>query len=197
LIIEKIKKIIYDWILPILSAALFLYLCITLPKSKLLWLFLITHSFGLITFFLVFCIICVGSMLNYYKTLGFFEEETTKSGVALKQNVRIWAIFWSLWSLYCSIITIAFNKTDWKIVVSAGLLAIVPGFIAFLVSHDTRLAQIKEDKDERKRLGEKYSEEKPYTLFTEKKYHSGYYGLICIPIFIWVTIIGLVIKNIF
>jgi hypothetical protein len=192
----KIKGFVIRWTPSVLIGATFIYLSEVLPKNKIAWDFLTSNSIGLILSLVLFIILCIWTYMNYFKTLGNFEEETEESGIASKQNGKVWSVFWLAWSLYCSIITIKNNSIDWEILLISSILSIAPGFLAFLFARRIRNIQLKENLKDKERLGEKYVDSEPYYIYTEWKYFSGYYGLICIPIFIIITTLGILLKNI-
>jgi hypothetical protein len=69
-------------------------------------------------------------------------------------------------------------------------LVVVPGFISFIISSKVRKTQIREEQKDRLLNKENYQ---PYTICLDKKYYSGYYGLVCLPVYLIAVLIGQVL----
>lgn len=63
--------------------------------------------------------------------------------------------------------------------------------IIFFGSKDLR-SQLIKDAEEDKKLAESNNYE-PYVLCLDKKYYSGYYGLICLPVYLVSLLIGYIL----
>jgi hypothetical protein len=91
------------------------------------------------------------------------------------------------------------RRTCYSFAIAMSLLATLPGIIAFIIARQIRtddLTQNEEVIHNRQTHADIYDEEGAFTLFTDKKHYSGYYGLICIPTYTILTLIGLLITSI-
>ena len=192
---QTMLKIIKGWILPLILGVFFFYLLITLPKIPTLWSFLTSNSIGLFLFLIIFVICDIITFTSYIYTLGPFEEETQSTGIAIRKSKKIWMTFWILWSVYCSVIIIKNDIISIGIYLTTTILIIVPSILTYVFAIQVRQDEIKQDEEEKKRLGDKYQEQEPYNKFINEKYENGYYALICIPIFFVLSGIGLAIKH--
>jgi len=121
------------------------------------------------------------------KTLGVYEAETNDTPKAAIKNTVIWAIFWASWSIFCAWLTNTSSPMTKLVLLTILFLVTVPGLISFIISRNIRNSQIREEQIERQRAGENYE---PYTICFDKKYYSGYYGLVCLPVYLIALVIG-------
>jgi hypothetical protein len=140
----------------------------------------------------LFLVTTVTSSL-YYRTLDFFEAETQATIKASIINVIIWTFFWIVWSIFCAWLT--FNNKPLTILVESIIIGLVfvPGFIAFIISRNIRRQQINDVEKDKLALGNNYYKSEPNTVCLDRKYYSGYYGLICLPVYFVSLIIGYII----
>ena len=192
---NSIPNKLKGWLLPIILGAFICFLLIALPKTTDVWLFLTFNSVGFILFFSALIICSIISFANYYKTLGPFEEETEETGVTAKRNKKLWLYFWILWNIYFSLSAVLYEKLNSKIFICSSILCIIPSLLSYSFAWQVRRDEIKQEEEEKKRLGTKYQEQEPYNRFINEKYQNGYYALICIPIFFVLSGIGLAIKH--
>jgi hypothetical protein len=143
------------------------------------------------SYFLIFVIALIFVLLLsfgfYGRTLGLFEEETKDTPKAAIKNAIIWTSFWACWSVFCAWLTNTYSPMTKLVLFTILFLVTVPGFISFFISRNIRNSQIRQEKIDRQKVGENYE---PYTICLDKKYYSGYYGLICLPVYILSLIIG-------
>lgn len=182
-------KSILEWLLSILCVVMGLWIY----RIESIKLFINSNAIGLIGFLIAFVIVGFQTFINYSKTLGDYEEETPQSEFARKRNVGIWTVFWSLWSSYCAAITLL--SFSWEILILGSVLAIVPGFIAFVSARQIRLKDINSVNEQKSLLSQRKFADDSYIMLLDKKYYSGYKGLICIPIFMGLILIGLLLGH--
>jgi hypothetical protein len=140
------------------------------------------HGNSFIFFSLALVVIFFISFIAYTKTLDFVEAETKVTITISVISVIVWSVFWTAWSIYCAWLTLNFRPMSLSVILAILILVTVPGLIAFFFSKDIRRQQIKEEEDDKKSTGDNNFE--PYTLCLDKKYYSGYYGLICLPVYL-------------
>lgn len=122
-------------------------------------------------------------LILYYRTLDFCEAETNSSRNALV----IWAVlpvsFWTSWSIFCAILTCRTQSPGFGIKIFLLMLTVLPGLMAWFVSRRNRLNAILQNEDSND----------PYTIFVQRRYYTGYYGLVCLPVYL----ISLLIAHLF
>jgi len=126
------------------------------------------------------------------KTLGDFEEETEATVGAKKRNIKIWVLFWTAWTFYFSIsalLTKSLAHMDHFFLMA---LSTTPGVFGAVVSEYMRGVMIKQEEGAKEEQGSDYT---PYYLTTDRIYLSGYYGFLCLPLYIVIIVIGLFIKS--
>ncbi len=175
----------------LLSVGIFLcYLFdIALNKVPDVRVLLLQHGVHFIYFLIGIIIIILLTGAIYYRTLDFWEAETEATKNACIINAIIWSCFWICWSIFCACITpntIPLNMLD---LIFIFLLVFIPGFIAFLISKNIRTKEILQMKKE---ISNNINASKMelFTIFVERKYYSGYYGLICLPVYLVALLIG-------
>ena len=123
----------------------------------------------------------------YSKTLGVYEAETKDTPKAAIKNAIIWTIFWVSWSFFCAWLTNTNSPITKLVLFTILFLVTIPGFISFIISRNIRNSQIRQEQIDRQKVGENYE---PYTVCLDKKYYSGYYGLVCLPVYLIALVIG-------
>jgi len=136
-------------------------------------------SFGY--FIIAFIVIAIITAKIYYRTLDFLETETITTKRACTINACIWTIYWTVWSVYCGLIQRRYPLVVNDVTITLFLLAILPGFLMFLFARNVRKDAIAQ---ETKNKTLSTSDYEPYTICLERRYYSGYYGLLCLPIYI-------------
>lgn len=159
----------------------------TFPSVKRL--FINNSEIFLFFIFGLFVVFTVTASL-YYRSLDFFEAETNETIKALIINVMIWSIFWLAWSIFCAWLTLNNAPLSTSVQFVIILLVFVPGFIAFIISTYSRRQDIRDEEKSKLAMGDNYYKSDPYTLCLSRKYYSGYYGLICLPVYFISIIIG-------
>jgi hypothetical protein len=117
----------------------------------------------------------------YSKTLGVYEAETKDTPKAAIKNAIIWTIFWISWSIFCAWLTKTNSSTTKLVLLTILFLVTVPGLISFVISRSIRNSQIRQEQNDKQKEGENYE---PYTICLDRKYYSGYYGLVCLPVYL-------------
>jgi hypothetical protein len=135
-------------------------------------------------------VITIITTFIYFRTLDFDDSETTTTKKALIISVVIWTFYWATWSIFCAWLTLT-NKplTPLAQSIIVGLVSI-PGLIAFIISRLIRRDQIKNEEESKLALGDNYSNADPDTCYLDKRYYSGYYGLICLPVYLASLLVG-------
>ncbi len=151
------------------------------PEIKNLF---IEYGNGFIWFLIAGTVLSIFTGTFYFSTLDSWEDETEKSITAASLNAIIWSIFWLCWSIYSAWITLHSKLLTIPVVIFILLLVVIPGFAAFKFSHGVRLQELKQNDEEKARIGEKYNDCDAYNSNTHWKYYSGYYGLICLPVYL-------------
>jgi protein-S-isoprenylcysteine O-methyltransferase Ste14 len=145
---------------------------------------------SLYKFFIAACIILFVTQVFYERSLGVSDCENPMTKKIIIISITIWILFWIAWSSYCAWLTKNYNPMTTLVRLTLILLVFVPGFAAFLFSRNVRLEQLEEDKCHRERLGDEYHKFQPPIIYLKAKYYSGYYGLICLPIYIICLLLG-------
>lgn len=123
----------------------------------------------------------------YSQTLGVYEAETNETPKAAIKNAIIWTFFWVSWSIFCAWLTYTNSPMTKLVLFTIIFLVTVPGLIAFIFSRSIRNSQIREEQIDREKAGENYE---PYTVCLDRKYYSGYYGLVCLPVYLIALFVG-------
>jgi hypothetical protein len=151
----------------------------------------VDNSSSFIFFSLALVVIFFISFIAYTKTLDFVEAETKVTITISVISVIIWSVFWTAWSIYCASLTLNFRPMSLSVILVILILVAVPGLLAFFFSKDLRRQQINEEEDDKKLAGDNNFD--PYTLCLDKKYYSGYYGLICLPVYLVSLLVGYIL----
>lgn len=134
----------------------------------------------------------VFSFTAYYGSLNFWEEETEESLSASLLSSLFWAIFWICWGIYCAWLTINFGPSTIAVKLTITSLVIIPSVTAFFISRSLRKEILQQEQEEKSSLNQTKNSE-PNILATNRKYFSGYFGLLCFPVYI----VSLVILQFF
>ena len=94
---------------------------------------------------------------------------------------------WVSWSIFCAWLTYNNLPMTKLVLFTIIFLVTVPGLIAFIFSRSIRNSQIREEQIDREKAGENYE---PYTVCLDRKYYSGYYGLVCLPVYLIALFVG-------
>jgi hypothetical protein len=160
-----------------------------IPDVKKLF---VSNRKGLIAFLVLFIIVFFGTFWPYARTLDFIEAETKETIKVVKINVVAWIVFWAAWSIYWALITVNVTPMTLHIKLIIVLLVTAPGLISFFISRSVRLQAIKDEEDDKRKMGDKYE---PYTLCLDRKYYSGYYALFCLPVYLLAVLVGYLLSN--
>lgn len=179
----------------LLITVIFLYYLFDLAVDKFPDVRILFLQYGVIflSFFTGVIILALITGTIYYRTLDFWEAETAATKNACIINVILWSCFWTCWSIVCAWITLKTWPTTILVLSVIFMLASIPGLIAFLISKSIRTT---EELQMRKNNFDiiNPSETEPYTIFLERKYYTGYYGLICIPVYLATVLVGYFFK---
>jgi magnesium-transporting ATPase (P-type) len=127
---------------------------------------------------------------TYIGTLDFWEAETKATIKVSVISVVLWTIIWILWSIFCAWLTLTFNPLTQLVKLTIILLVIIPGLTGFLFSNNIRRQQLKQEEKDKKTMGADYFNSEPYTICIDRKYYSGYYGLLCLPLYLVSLLVG-------
>lgn len=143
-----------------------------LHNSRLLKIFLFT-GLGLSVF----------SFTAYYGSLNFWEEENEESLSASLLSSLFWAIFWICWGIYCAWLTINFDPLTTAVKLAIAGLVVIPSATTFFISHSIRKEMLQQQQEDKVSLNQTKNSE-PGILATGREYFSGYFGLLCFPVYI-------------
>jgi len=155
------------------------------PDFKYLFL---NYSNYFLTFFFVFIGILFVTEIIYSKSLVGYEEETKKSIHSIIFKIVILTVYWCVWSSFCAWLTLTFRPLTILVEITILILVITPGLLCFVFSMQTRYDNLKVEEEIKNKVSE--NEYDPIIIYLEKKYYSGYYGLICLPVYLILLIIG-------
>jgi magnesium-transporting ATPase (P-type) len=127
---------------------------------------------------------------KYIGTLDFWEAETKATIKVSIISVVLWTIIWVSWSIFCAWLTLTFNPLTQLVKFTIIGLVVVPGLTGFLFSRNIRRQQLKQEEDDKKSMGTDYFNSEPYTICIDRKYYSGYYGLLCLPMYLVSLLVG-------
>ena len=149
----------------------------------------VDNSTYFIGFLIAAIVTCLTTFLFYVKTLDFFEAETSGTKKAVIFSVIVWITFWVSWSIYCACLTLNFQPQTFSVKVTIWILVLGPGLLAFFISRNIRRQDIfQENNIKSAKNNNSYSV--PNTIFMEKKYYSGYYSLLCVPVYLIALLIA-------
>lgn len=141
-------------------------------NSRLLKIFFFT-AIGLSVF----------SFTAYFGSLNFWEEETEYSLSASLLSSFFWAIFWICWGIYCAWLTINFDPLTTAVKLTITGLVIIPSSTVYFISHSLRKEILRQEEEEKSSLNQ--TENSEFTInATSRKYFSGYFGLLCLPVYL-------------
>lgn len=126
----------------------------------------------------------VFSYLTYISTLDFWEAETEATVKSSIISVVIWIIIWISWSIFCAWLTLTFNPMTRLVKLTIIGLVIIPGLTGFLFSRNIRQQQLREQEEHMKSISAGNFNSEPYIICIDRKYYSGYYGLLCLPVYL-------------
>lgn len=130
------------------------------------------------------------SYMTYIGSLDFWEAETKSTIKVATVSAFLWALFWIFWGIYCAWLTHTFDIQTTLVKLTLVVLVTLPGLIAFVFSRNIRKQQLKEEEDDKTTMGRDYYNSEPYILCVDRKYYSGYYGLLCLPVYLICLLIG-------
>jgi len=130
------------------------------------------------------------SYMTYMGTLDFWEAETKATVRVSIISVVLWAIIWVSWGIFCAWLTLTFNPLTQLVKLTIFMLITIPALTAFLISINIRHQQLKEEETDKHSKGADYSNSDPYIICIDRKYYSGYYGLLCFPVYIVSLLVG-------
>ncbi|MFN4008176.1 MAG: hypothetical protein ACK4HE_11760 [Chitinophagaceae bacterium] len=130
------------------------------------------------------------SYITYIGTLDFWEAETKATKKVSVISVVLWTIIWISWSIFCAWLTLTFNPMTLLVRMVIIGLVVIPGLTAFLFSRNIRRQQLRQEEEDKKSMGADYFNSEPYTICVDKKYYSGYYGLLCFPVYLVALLVG-------
>jgi magnesium-transporting ATPase (P-type) len=130
------------------------------------------------------------SYITYIGTLDFWEAETQATIKASVISVVLWTIIWISWSVFCAWLTLTFNPMTLLVRMIIIGLVVIPGLTAFLFSRNIRRQQLRQEEEDKKSMGADCFNSELYTICIDKKYYSGYYGLLCLPVFLVALLVG-------
>lgn len=143
-----------------------------LNNSRLLKIFIFT-GLGLSAF----------SFTAYHGSLNSWEEETDESLSASLLSSLFWAIFWICWGVYCAWLTINVDPLTTAVKLAIAGLVIIPGVTAFVFSRSLRKEMLQQEQEDKFNLNQNKNIA-PDRRATDRKYFSGYFGLLCFPVYI-------------
>lgn len=185
------EKLLFKWLGIVLIGITFFFLVDKafdlVPDIKKLF----RDNSSLFSFFLLsFAVTVFIAAAIYNRTLDFIEAETKQSRIASIINVIIWIVFWLFWSVFCARLTLQTDARTMSVQVALLVLVMLPGLLSFIFTHSIRMTQIKDEEKSKRELGDKYNSSEAYTLYLDKRYYSGYYGLICLPVYLVYLLVG-------
>lgn len=126
----------------------------------------------------------------YFVTLDFWEAETKYSIKVSIISVVLWIIIWLSWSIFCAWLTLTHNPLTASVKFTIAGLVTIPGLTAYLVSRSLRKQILKQNAEDKESMGADYSSSEPSIILIERKYFSGYYGLLCLPVYLVLLLVG-------
>ncbi|WP_153796161.1 hypothetical protein [Foetidibacter luteolus] len=158
------------------------------PDLKLLFL----SNFDSIKVFFYFLMgVAFVTELIYAKSLKVYNEETKKSLYPILLRITVFIIYWCAWSSFCAWLTLTYKPLTALVLIAILLMMILPGLLCCIFSHQLRKDDLKSEEEEKASALPEIST--PSVLYLSKRYYSGYYGLICLPVYL----IILAIRHIF
>lgn len=130
------------------------------------------------------------SYTTYVGTLDLWEAETKASITASIISVVLWTMIWISWSIFCGWLTLSFYPKTQLVKFTIIGLVIIPGLTGFLFSRNIRRQQLRQEEEDKKFIGADYFNSELYTICRDKKYYSGYYGLLCLPVYSVTLLVG-------
>lgn len=130
------------------------------------------------------------SNVLYFATLDFWEAETKYSIKVSLISVVLWIIIWLSWSIFCAWLTLTHNPLTASVKFTIVGLVTIPGLTAYLLSKRIRKQILKQEAEDKRSMGADYSSSEPYYILIDRKHFSGYYGLVCLPVYLVSLLIG-------
>lgn len=127
--------------------------------------------------------LCIFSFTAYFGSLDFWEEESEISLSASLVSSLLWSIFWVSWGIYCAWLTTNFVPVTTAIKITIACLVIIPGMTAYFISKSLRKEMLQQELEKRSSLNQDENSALDL-LATERKYFSGYFGLLCLLAYI-------------
>ncbi len=135
-------------------------------------------------FVCAFLAVCLISYIVYKRTLDFVDAETKISIKAINFLIFLWVVFWLAWSIFCAWLTFKQAPSTMLVKIIIVTLAVVPGLTSFVLSNKFRQQDILFEEESKKRMGDNYYKTEVYTIYLDKKYYVGFYGLLCLPVYL-------------
>ncbi len=145
--------------------------------------FFVQNSPLLKVFFFTGLGLSVFSFTAYIGSLNSWEEETEYSLSASLLSSLFWAIFWICWGICCAWLTINFDPLTIAVKLTIGGLVIIPSITAYFISYSLRKEMLQEEQEEKSSLNQPKNTELTI-IATSRKYFSGYFGLLCLPVYL-------------
>lgn len=130
------------------------------------------------------------SALAYGKSLDIDEFETKATVIVSVISVILWTIIWISWGIFCAWLTFNFSPLTLLVKFTIIGLVTIPGVTAFLISRNDRLSEIKQDEASKIYRGKDNFRSDFQMVCIERKYFSGYYGLLCLPVYLISLLVG-------
>jgi hypothetical protein len=172
------------------SALVFFAVDILFDRYPLIELLFRYNKYFFVLFAYVFVFIIIVTNLLHIKSLDVFESETKSSITVSIFNVIVWMFFWMVWSIFCALLSLSFKPQSIEVKLTILTLLIVPSLSSFFISYNLRNEILKEEGIKNHIDIQKYLKSEPYYYRLERKYYSGYYALICIPVYLLTLAIG-------
>lgn len=150
------------------------------PEIKTLFL---NNSRLLAIFFFTGLGLAVFSFTAYAGSLNSWEEEAEESLSASLLSSLFWAIFWVCWGICCAWLVNNFHPSTIAIKLTITGLTIIPSITAFLFSCSLRKEMLQQEQEDKLNLIQTKNST-PDILATDRKYFSGYFGLLCFPVYV-------------
>jgi hypothetical protein len=173
-------KVIFFAAITISACVLISKVTIEIPEVKL---FFATNQFLLKVFLFTGIGLCIFSFTAYFGSLDSWEEESESSLSASLVSSLLWSIFWISWAIYCAWLTTNFVPVTMAVKITIACLVIIPSVMAYFISTSLRKEMLQQIKERRSGLNENDNSALEL-LATERKYFSGYFGLLCLPVYI-------------
>lgn len=177
---KKFFKAIIFFVVALITFFLLAKILDSNPGIKTLF---VQNSQLLKIFFFTALGLSVFSFTAYFGSLNFWEEESEYSLSASLLSSLFWAIFWICWGICCAWLTINFDPLTISVKVTIAGLVLIPSCTAFYISYSVRKEMLREEQEEKSSLNQTESSELTI-IATSRKYFSGYFGLVCLPVYL-------------